>query len=162
MLWLVHVFAKTYGYILFVKAYCVQVALNQNKMYLARSLNLVSNYIYIFFSLKNSWLRDYFNSIFVLELALKDTTNTARSAPYLELHSTFFTVRVVWERNYLTKEMVPQYLSSDCPYTYLISYIFCIFIVFSIYFICCGYLYSNKIISIQLGTFNDLSRLYYL
>jgi hypothetical protein len=28
-------------------------------------------------------------------------------------------VRVVWERNYLTKEMVPQNLSS---YAYLVSY----------------------------------------
>ena len=35
-----------------------------------------------------------------------------------------------------------------------------IFIVFSTYFICCSYLYSNKITSIQSGTFNDLPNLY--
>jgi hypothetical protein len=28
------------------------------------------------------------------------------------------TVRVVWERNYLTKEMIPQDLSSDFPFVY--------------------------------------------
>ena len=37
-----------------------------------------------------------------------------------------------------------------------------IFIVFSTYFICCSYLHSNKITSIQSGTFNDLPNLYVL
>ena len=53
---------------------------------------------------------------------LTDSTNTASSASYLELHPETMTVRFVSERNYLTKEMVPQDVSSDFPYAYLISY----------------------------------------
>jgi hypothetical protein len=37
---------------------------------------------------------------FVPELELKDSTNTASSASYLELCPEKLTVRVVWERNY--------------------------------------------------------------
>ena len=37
-------------------------------------------------SLNNSWLREYVNSIFVPELELKDSTHTASSASYIELH----------------------------------------------------------------------------
>jgi len=47
-------------------------------------VNLVFNCIYV--SINNSWLRDYFNLIFVPELELRDSTNTASSALYLELH----------------------------------------------------------------------------
>jgi hypothetical protein len=34
-----------------------------------------------------AWLREYFDPIFVPELELKDSTNTASSASYLELYS---------------------------------------------------------------------------
>ena len=95
----------------------------------ARSLNLVLNCIYGLFSLNNSLLREYFNPIFVPELELKDTTNTASSASYFELHPEKLTVRVAWERNYLTKEMFPHYLSSDFPNTYLVLYVHSIYYV---------------------------------
>ena len=78
-----------------VKEDCLQVALNQNEMQLARSLNLVLNCIFGFVSLNNLWLRKYFNPIFVPGLALKDTTHTASSASYLELHLDKLIVRVV-------------------------------------------------------------------
>ena len=44
---------------------------------------LAFNYIYGFFSLHNSWLRDYLNPIFVIKLEQNDTTNIASSASYL-------------------------------------------------------------------------------
>jgi hypothetical protein len=37
-------------------------------------------------SLNIAWLREYFHPIFVPELELKDSTNTASSASYLELY----------------------------------------------------------------------------
>jgi hypothetical protein len=46
-------------------------------------------------SLNIAWLREYFDPIFVLELELKDSTNTASSASYLELYLEKFTERVV-------------------------------------------------------------------
>jgi hypothetical protein len=46
-------------------------------------------------SLYNALLREYFNLIFVPELGLKDTTNTASPPSYLELHPVKLTVRVV-------------------------------------------------------------------
>ena len=98
------------------------MALNQNEMYLARSLNLVLHWICGFFSLNNAWLREYCNPMVVPELEQKDTTNTTSSASYLELHPEKLIVRVVWERNYLTKEMVPQDLSLDFPYAYFFLY----------------------------------------
>jgi hypothetical protein len=56
---------------------------------------LVLNCIYGFFSLNDSRLREYVNPIFVPDLELKDTTTTASSASYLELHPEELTVRVV-------------------------------------------------------------------
>jgi hypothetical protein len=44
---------------------------------------------------KTIYLREYFDTIFVPELELKDSTNTASSASYLELCPEKLTVRVV-------------------------------------------------------------------
>ena len=45
-------------------------------------------------SLNIAWLREYFDPTFVPELELKDSTNTASSASYLELHPEKLRVRV--------------------------------------------------------------------
>jgi hypothetical protein len=55
---------------------------------------LIFNYIYTA-SLNIAWLREYFDPIFVLELELKDSINTASPASYLELYPEKMTVRVV-------------------------------------------------------------------
>jgi hypothetical protein len=44
-------------------------------------------------SLNIAWLREYFDPILVPELELKDSTNTASSASYLELYPEKLTVR---------------------------------------------------------------------
>ena len=73
----------------------MKMALSQNEMYPARSLNLILHCLYELFSLNNSWLREYSNSIVVPELELNYTTNTASSASYLELYPEKLTVSVV-------------------------------------------------------------------
>jgi hypothetical protein len=56
--------------------------------------NLALHCIYELFSLNNSWLREYYNPIFVSEVELRDTTITTSSASYLELHPEKLTVKV--------------------------------------------------------------------
>ena len=55
-----------------------------------------------------------------------------------------------------------RWFSKICLWTLLILIWSHIFIVFSTYFTCCSYLYSNKITSILSGTFNGLHNLYNL
>jgi hypothetical protein len=46
-------------------------------------------------SLNIAWLREYFDPICVPELELKDSTNTASSASYIEICPEKLTVRMV-------------------------------------------------------------------
>jgi hypothetical protein len=121
-------------------------------------LVLVLQCIYGFFSLNNSCLREYFNPMFVLELELKDSTNTTTSASYLELHnqrnlqSGPFEIETIWLKRWFLR---------ICLRTFLMLIWSHVFIVFSTHFICCSYLYSNQITSIQSGTFSDLPKIYY-
>jgi hypothetical protein len=51
-----------------------------------RSFNFTFHYIDDFFSLNKSRFGDFVDSIYPIELAIKDTTNADRSASYLDLH----------------------------------------------------------------------------
>ena len=54
--------------------------------FLARSLNFTFRYIYDVLSLNNSRFGDIVDRIYPIELEIQDTTDTDRSASYLDLH----------------------------------------------------------------------------
>jgi hypothetical protein len=67
----------------------VDVFLNrqsQNEKKLARSFNFTFRYIDDVHSLNNSRFGDFVDRIYPIELEIKDTTYTDRSASYLDLH----------------------------------------------------------------------------
>ena len=51
-----------------------------------RSLNFTLRYIYDALSLSNPTFCDYIDRFYPIDLAIKDTRDTARSSSYLELH----------------------------------------------------------------------------
>ena len=58
----------------------------QNKKKIARSFNFTLRYIDDVLSLNNSMFGDFVDRIYPSELEIKDTTDTDRSASYLDLH----------------------------------------------------------------------------
>jgi hypothetical protein len=58
----------------------------KNEKKLARSFNFTFCYINDVLSLNNSRLGDFVDRIYPIELEIKDTTNTDKSASYLDLH----------------------------------------------------------------------------
>ena len=58
----------------------------KNEKKLARSFNFTFRYIDDVLSLNNSRLGDFVDRIYPIELEIKDTTDTDRSASYLDLH----------------------------------------------------------------------------
>ena len=64
----------------------IQGLLKNNEKSLARSFNFTFRYIDDVLSLNNSKFGDYVDRIYPSELEIKDTTETARSASYLDLH----------------------------------------------------------------------------
>jgi hypothetical protein len=62
------------------------VLLNENETKLARSFNFTFRYIDDVLSLSNSRFDDFVDRIYPFELEIKDTTDTNRSASYLDLH----------------------------------------------------------------------------
>ena len=60
--------------------------LKKHKKKLARSFNLTFRYIDVVLSRKNSMFGDFFDRIFPIELEIKDTTDTYKSASNLDLH----------------------------------------------------------------------------
>ena len=64
----------------------IQGLLKNNKNKLARSFNFTFRYIDDVLSLNNSRFGDFVNRIYPIELEIKDTTDTDRSASYLDLH----------------------------------------------------------------------------
>jgi hypothetical protein len=57
-----------------------------NEKKLARSFNFTFRYIDDVLSLNNSRFGDFVDRIYPIELEIKDTTDTDRSASYLDLH----------------------------------------------------------------------------
>ena len=70
----------------FYEADFIQGFLKNNKKKLARSFNLTFRYVDDVFSLNNSRFGDCVDGIYPIELERKDTTDTDRSASYLDLH----------------------------------------------------------------------------
>jgi hypothetical protein len=64
----------------------IQGLLKKNKKKLARSFNFTFRYIDDVLSLNNSRFGDFVGRIYPIELEIKDTTDTDRSASYLDLH----------------------------------------------------------------------------
>jgi hypothetical protein len=64
----------------------IQGFLKKNEKKLARSFNFTFCYVDDVFSLDNSRFGDFVDRIYPVELEIKDTTDTDRSASYLELH----------------------------------------------------------------------------
>jgi hypothetical protein len=59
---------------------------NEKKLAIARSFNFTLCYIDDVLSLNNSRFGDFVDHIYPIELEIKDTTDTDRSASYLDLH----------------------------------------------------------------------------
>ena len=64
----------------------IQRILKKNEKKLARSFNFTFRYIDDVLSLNNSKFGDFVDRIYPIELEIKDTTDTDRSASYLDLH----------------------------------------------------------------------------
>ena len=64
----------------------IQGLLRKNGKKLARSFNFTCRYIDDVLSLDNSSFGDFVDRIYPIELKIKDTTDTDRSASYLDLH----------------------------------------------------------------------------
>jgi hypothetical protein len=68
------------------EAECIQGLLKKNEKNLARSFNFTFHYIDDVLSLNNSSFGDFVDHIYPNEREIKDTTDTDRSASYLDLH----------------------------------------------------------------------------
>jgi hypothetical protein len=68
------------------KADCIQGLLRKNEKKLVRSFNFTFRYIDDVLSLNNSRFGDFVDRIYSIELEIKNTTDTERSASYLDLH----------------------------------------------------------------------------
>ena len=64
----------------------IQGLLKKNEKRLARSFNFTFRYIDDVLSLNNSRFGDFVDCIYPIELEIKDTTDTDRSASYLDIH----------------------------------------------------------------------------
>jgi hypothetical protein len=96
----VDVFSKTFGipmgtncapllddlFLYSYEADFIQGLLKKNKMKLARSFNFTFRYIDDVLPLNNSRFGDFVDRIYPIELEIKDTTDTDRSASYIDLH----------------------------------------------------------------------------
>ena len=67
------------------EAYFIQGLLKKNEKRLARSFHLTFRYIDDVLSLNNSRFGDFVDRIYPIELEIKDTTDTDRSASYFDL-----------------------------------------------------------------------------
>ena len=68
------------------KADFIEGLLKKNEKKLARSFNFTFCYIDDVLSLNNSRSGDFVDRIYPIELYIKDTTDTDRSASYLDIH----------------------------------------------------------------------------
>ena len=64
----------------------IQEILNKNEKKLAQSFNFTFRYIDDVLSLNNSKLGDFVDCIYPIELEIKDTIDTDRSASYVDLN----------------------------------------------------------------------------
>ena len=79
----VHLLANLFLYL--YEADCIQGLLKRKEKKLARSFNFMFRYIDDVLSLNNSRLGDFVHRVYPIELEMKDTTHTDKSASYLDL-----------------------------------------------------------------------------
>ena len=79
----------------------MQGPLKKNEKKLTRSFNFAFRYTYDVLSLNNCKFGDFVDRIYTIELEINDTTDTARSSSYLDLH-----LEIDNEPNFTTKEMI--------------------------------------------------------
>jgi hypothetical protein len=79
----VHLLADLFLYS--YEADCIQGLLKRKEKKLARSFNFMFRYIDDVLSLNNSRLGDFVHRVYPIELEMKDTTHTDRSASYLDM-----------------------------------------------------------------------------
>ena len=72
--------------ILHCNMYFIQGLLEKNEKKPVRSFNFTFRYIDDVLSLNNSRFGDFVDRIYPIELEIKDTTDTDRSASYIDLH----------------------------------------------------------------------------
>ena len=65
---------------------CFGEICKKNEKKIARSFNFTVRYIDDVLSLNNSMFGDFVDRIYSIELEIKDTTDTDRSASYIDLH----------------------------------------------------------------------------
>ena len=68
------------------EASIIEGILKKNEKKLTRSFNFTFRYIDYVFSLNNCKFGDFIDHIYPIEIEIKDTTDTARYASYLDLH----------------------------------------------------------------------------
>ena len=68
------------------EASIIEGILKKNEKKLTRSFNFTFRYIDYVLSLNNCKFGDFIDHIYPIEIEIKDTTDTARSASYLDLH----------------------------------------------------------------------------
>ena len=78
-------FSPTCSFI-YIEANLIQRFLKKSEKKLAPSLNFTFRYIYDVLSLSNSMFGDCVDPIYLIDLDIKDTTDTDISASYLDLH----------------------------------------------------------------------------
>ena len=79
--------------------------MTKNEKKPARSFNFTFRYIYDVLSLNNSRFGDFIDRIYLIELEIKDNTDTAMTVSYIDLHLDL-TVRTGKERNFTIKERI--------------------------------------------------------
>ena len=78
-------FSPTWSFIFYETGF-IQGLLKKNEKKLARSFNFTFRYLHDVISLRNSRFGDFVDRFYLIELAIKDNTDTYRSASYLYLH----------------------------------------------------------------------------
>ena len=88
-----------------MKAYFIQGLCKKNEKKLARSFNFTFRYIDDVLSLNNSRFGDFVDSIYPIELEIKETTGTDRPASYLDLNLEIDSGRGGWVKNDTLRQM---------------------------------------------------------
>ena len=109
----------------------IQGLLKKNEKKLARSFNFTFRYIDDVLSLNNCRFGDFVDRNYTIELEIKDTTDTDRSASYLDLHlevdsesrlKTKFSTKEMFQFSYCELSIyMQQHSSSTCIWSIYLS-----------------------------------------
>ena len=94
--------------------------MKKNEKKPARSFNFTFRYIYDVLSLNNSRFGDFIDRIYLIELEIKDNTDTAMTVSYIDLHLDL-TVRTGKERNYFKRDDFSFPIVNTCIWSIYLS-----------------------------------------